>query len=210
MAVVAVKPALLVWAREHRGLTVAEAADKLSIDEADLGALESGQKPLNLTMFKRISDRYLSLVKRQTDYEIADVTKRNPTEMTLSPVPMTVGYDPIPAFNWSFEQLENVARGEPVDEKVDENLLIRFARIVPKENQTGTTGLWITYGDKRVDLNIEFKQRAEALASLLKITERRPEWMVGKSVGSVTGELLQVDDFDERHQFAIQPPDRSG
>ncbi len=58
MAVVAVKPALLVWAREHRGLSVAEAADKLSIDEADLGALESGQKPLNLTMFKRISDRF--------------------------------------------------------------------------------------------------------------------------------------------------------
>ena len=180
----------------HRGNVLAHAfLDRL---KAVLDAL--GQAERN----------YLSLVKRQTDYEIADVTKRNPTEMTLSPVPMTVGYDPIPAFNWSFEQLENVARGEPVDEKVDENLLIRFARIVPKENQTGTTGLWITYGDKRVDLNIEFKQRAEALASLLKITERRPEWMVGKSVGSVTGELLQVDDFDERHQFAIQPPDRSG
>ena len=149
---------------------------------------------------------YLSLPKRQTDYEIAEVAKRNPTEMTLAPVPTTLGYDPIPAFNWSFDQLENIARGEPVDEKVDENLLNRFAKTVPKEGHTGATGLWITYGDKRVDLNIEFRQRAESLASLLRIAEKRPEWMIGKSLGTVTGELLQVDDFDGRHQFAIQPP----
>ncbi|MCJ2069347.1 XRE family transcriptional regulator [Methylobacterium sp. J-030] len=57
MAVIAVKPALIVWAREHRGLTRSEAAVKLSIPEPDLLALEQGKKPLNLTQFKKISDR---------------------------------------------------------------------------------------------------------------------------------------------------------
>ena len=58
MAVIAVKPELLVWAREYRGLTLPEAAKKLSMSESDLAGLEGGSKPLTLTYFRRISGRY--------------------------------------------------------------------------------------------------------------------------------------------------------
>jgi Zn-dependent peptidase ImmA (M78 family)/transcriptional regulator with XRE-family HTH domain len=57
MAVMPVKTALLVWAREHRGLSVEEAADLLSMTPAELAALEGG-KPVNLTTFRKIAKRY--------------------------------------------------------------------------------------------------------------------------------------------------------
>lgn len=57
MAVIAVRPELIVWAREHRGLSLNEAAEKLSIEPAILSRLEAGEVPLNLTLYKRISDR---------------------------------------------------------------------------------------------------------------------------------------------------------
>ena len=55
MTVMPVAPDLIVWAREHRGLELHEAAELLGITAAELQQLEQGGKPLHLTMFRKIS-----------------------------------------------------------------------------------------------------------------------------------------------------------
>ena len=57
MTVMPVAPALLTWARKHRGLTLERAADLLGMAEAELEALENGA-PLLLTQFRKISAKY--------------------------------------------------------------------------------------------------------------------------------------------------------
>lgn len=57
MTDVPIRPELIVWAREHRGLGQAELAEKLSIPVEDVIAMESGDKVPNLTFFKRLSSR---------------------------------------------------------------------------------------------------------------------------------------------------------
>ncbi len=57
MTVIAVRPEMVTWAREYRGLDLASAAKKLAISTDDLSAIEQGQKPVNLTFFKNLSSR---------------------------------------------------------------------------------------------------------------------------------------------------------
>lgn len=58
MAVIAINPDLIRWAREYRGLDEAAAAKKLGIPTEDWMLYELGQKKLNLTIFKKLSDRF--------------------------------------------------------------------------------------------------------------------------------------------------------
>ena len=57
MTIMPVNPDLLVWAREHRGLGLDEAADKLGMTVTELDAFEKG-KPIHLGNFNKISDAY--------------------------------------------------------------------------------------------------------------------------------------------------------
>lgn len=57
MTDIPVRPELIVWARNHRGLTQEAAAEKLSVSVEELAALEAGEKTPNLTFFKRLSAR---------------------------------------------------------------------------------------------------------------------------------------------------------
>lgn len=148
---------------------------------------------------------FLGVPFRQTDYEITDVEKVNPTQITLHPVPTAKNYDPIIALDWSFSQIERIAKGEPVDEKVDERLATALAKVVPKEHSEGATAVWISLADVKLKFDAEFKFRSEAVAALRRATTRKDAWVTTKSNGSVVGELLQVDDMDGKSEFAIQP-----
>jgi Zn-dependent peptidase ImmA (M78 family) len=55
MTVMPVAPDLIIWAREHRGLEQHEAADLLGITAAELDQLEKGGKPLQLGLFRKLS-----------------------------------------------------------------------------------------------------------------------------------------------------------
>lgn len=57
MTQIAVKKELLTWAREFRGLSVEEAAERLSITAEEIRAFEGGA-PLNLTLFRRYAERF--------------------------------------------------------------------------------------------------------------------------------------------------------
>ena len=55
MTNVPIKPELVIWAREHRGLSQEELAEKLGLPLGDIEAIEAGNKVTNLTFFKRLS-----------------------------------------------------------------------------------------------------------------------------------------------------------
>jgi len=57
MTDIPIRPELIAWAREHRGLTKQEAADKLSMSFDEFSDLENGIKSPNLSFFKRLSSR---------------------------------------------------------------------------------------------------------------------------------------------------------
>lgn len=57
MTVLPVTPDLLIWAREHRGLELAEAAELLGRTANELASYENG-KPIHVGNFNKISDAY--------------------------------------------------------------------------------------------------------------------------------------------------------
>ncbi|WP_238255372.1 hypothetical protein [Methylorubrum podarium] len=148
---------------------------------------------------------YLGAQFRQTDYEIINAEKINPTQLTLSPVPTARNYDPAAALDWSFEQIERVASGAPVDDRVDEGLARAFAKIVPKEHHTGATAIWVSLDKTVINFDQSFRVRSEAIASMRKAMATKTQWATVTASGSVVGELLKVDDFDGKSEFAIKP-----
>lgn len=57
MTDVPIRPDLIIWAREHRGLSHEQFADKIGITVDEVFALERGDKQANLTIFRNISSR---------------------------------------------------------------------------------------------------------------------------------------------------------
>jgi Zn-dependent peptidase ImmA (M78 family) len=57
LALISVNPDVLKWARQERGLSRADAAQRLRIPEHELLGYESGSKP-SLSMLRRMSERY--------------------------------------------------------------------------------------------------------------------------------------------------------
>jgi hypothetical protein len=149
---------------------------------------------------------YIGKPARQTDYEVVGAGKVNPTFFTLHPVPKQINYDPIPAFEWTFEQIERVALGEEVDERVDAALVSTLAEIAKKQREDDYSRLWISIDEKTIAFDDQFRARAEALASRKTELETPPEWFSGVSYGSIVGDLRQVTDIDGEHGFVIIPP----
>jgi Zn-dependent peptidase ImmA (M78 family)/DNA-binding XRE family transcriptional regulator len=58
MVNVPVADGVLIWAREYRGLSQEEAAEKLDLALQELQALEAGETQPTLTLFERIATRY--------------------------------------------------------------------------------------------------------------------------------------------------------
>jgi hypothetical protein len=143
---------------------------------------------------------------RQTDYEITAANKVNPTYVTLHPVSRQASYDPIPAFDWTFEQIERVALGQEVDDRVDSVLAKTLSEIAEKGREDEYTRLWISVDEKVVNFDEQFRARSAAIAAKKADAERPPEWFSGASYGSIVGDLREVSDIDGGHHFVIVPP----
>lgn len=109
MTVVAVRPELIRWARDFRGMDVAAAAAKLGVAAADWVALENGQRQLNLTLFKRLSDRFRiprATLLRQRAPEIPAL----PADFrTLEGRPATLGFEARLAISYAHAIEQNIA-----------------------------------------------------------------------------------------------------
>jgi hypothetical protein len=143
---------------------------------------------------------------RQTEYEVVAATKVNPTKLTLHPVSKQANYDPIPAFEWTFEQIERVALGKEVDDRVDSILARTLAEIAEKKREDDYSRLWINIDDRTVDFDEQFRARSVAIAARKAEQEQPPAWFAGTSYGSVVGDLREVSDIDGEHHFVIIPP----
>ncbi|MFX6254389.1 hypothetical protein ABTF84_19695, partial [Acinetobacter baumannii] len=91
---------------------------------------------------------YLDAAQRQTEYEIVNAEKVNPTNLTFHPVPKRATYDPLPAFEWTLEQLERVETGGEIDERLDSSFAQTLAELAEKKREDDYSRLWISDGHR--------------------------------------------------------------
>ena len=107
MVVIAVNSDLITWAREYRGLTLEEAARKLSLSVEDMRAIEGGA-PVNLTLFRKISDRLRvprATLLRQTRPEAPPPPADFRTFVNRQP---TIGFETNLAISYAYTIEQNI------------------------------------------------------------------------------------------------------
>ena len=175
----------------HRGHVLAHAwLDKL---RAFVGVLSSMERD------------YLGAKSRQTEYEIVEAKKVNPTIIQIRPVPKKRNYDPRPAFVWSAQQFESVARFGEADQKLSAATVEAMSGLANEPTADAYKSFWINGQSAPVYFDDQFRAKAAALAAA-RITRERPfDWFEGTTYGSVVGELRFVDDIEGDHRIAIKP-----
>lgn len=159
-----------------------------------------------LTALAQAERRYSGRTHRQTDYEIVDASKVNPTNMTLRPVSKAMNYDPLPAFEWTFEQIERIALGGDVDKRIDEELASTLADVAKKDREDEYGRLWITREHGEIRFDEAFLFRSSLLAQSRRIETKPSRWFEGTSLGTVTGDLREVADLEGERRFILIPP----
>jgi len=154
----------------------------------------------------KLERAYIATSSRQTDFEIIDADKRNPTTLTLKPVPKAKSYDPVPALNWSLGQMDAVARGGDLDERVGSEIAFDLVKLATKESEYGYKAFWINGYAEAVRFDEQFHDHALRIARNRVAKEAPTRWRVGVSQGSVVGYLRRVDDLDAENEFVVVPP----
>lgn len=142
-----------------------------------------------LSVLGQADRRFSGLQQRQTDYEISGVNKTNPTQITLHPVPRQINYDPIRAFNWAIDQIDRIASGKRVDDRIDAVFAETLAEIAEKKKEEDYMRLWITQNGLSVTFDDTFRIRSHAIATQRREIQRQPKWFEGMAYGSVVGDL---------------------
>ena len=162
-----------------------------------------------IVVLNKLERTFVDSDKRQTDFEITDADKVNPTTITLKPVPRIKAYDPAPAFVWSMEQIRKVSDGLPPDERVRSNIANDLVELATQRNEYEYKKFWINGYTKAVEFDAKFLENAQRLAREKTILEHPTKWHTGVSFGSITGELKAIDDIEGDRQFIIIPPSGS-
>lgn len=142
---------------------------------------------------------------KKTDYEIVGADKRNPTTLTLKPVPRVRDYNPAPAVHWCIEQLEKIDRGSDPDQRVTSAILGEIAEMAAASKDEGHKAFWINGHTDPVRFDQAFHVKALGLAQRRAFAETSVVWFTGKSVGEVVGELKKVDDIDADNEVVLVP-----
>jgi hypothetical protein len=159
-----------------------------------------------LSALAQAERKYLDVSQRQTEYELVNAEKVNPTNFTFHPVSKRATYDPIPAFEWTLEQLERVEAGQDIDDRLDASFAQTLAELAEKKRDDDYSRLWLTDGQRTINLDARFKARSELIAAKKIDEETPPQWFEGASLGTVVGDLREVSDIEGEHQFVIIPP----
>lgn len=144
--------------------------------------------------------------QRQTDYEVVAASKASPTRLMLKPVAKAANYDPLPAFDWTFEQLENIARGTELDDRIDAAVAENLASLAEKRKEEDYSFLWLSRGGVDIVLDDSFRDNSLRLAAAKRAQRVEISWFEGASLGSVTGTLRQLGDLEGAYNFVIVPP----
>ena len=142
---------------------------------------------------------------KKTDFEIIDADKKNPTTLTLKPVPRIRDYNPAPAVYWSIAQLETIDRGEEPDQRIPSAVLGEIAEMAAASKDDGYKAFWINGHTDPVHFDQDFHVKALGLAQKRAFAETPVVWHTGKAIGEVIGELKKVDDFDADNEVILVP-----
>ena len=143
---------------------------------------------------------------RKTEYEIVNADKYNPTLLAIKPVPKVKGYDPYDAYDWSIDQFDAVAKGRPIDQRLDAQDLGTIAEIAAPPKDGAYKRFWFKSDDLTVIFDESYSEKAAEVARKLRDLNAPKRWHVGVSVGEITGELLAVTDTEGEREFVITPP----
>lgn len=159
-----------------------------------------------IVVLNKLERAFISSGVRQTDFEIIDADKVNPTFLALKPVPKVKAYDPTPALSWSLRQIEAVGEGREPDIRVNSEIAFDLVKLATHESEMGYKAFWINGAAEAVRFDESYQ------ANALKIARRRVEaeapnrWRTGTSQGSVIGKLQKVDDLEADNEFVVVPP----
>lgn len=159
-----------------------------------------------ILVLNKLERAYVQSSVRQTDFEIVDADKRNPTTLSLKPVPRAPAYNPAPALQWSLDQIETVGRGEEPDERVGAEIAADLVKLATRESEYGYKAFWINGHAQAVRFDEDYLANAQRVARQRVRKEAPNSWHVGASLGSIVGELKKVDDLDADNEFVIVPP----
>lgn len=143
--------------------------------------------------------------QRQTDYEIVAASKASPTRLELKPVAKAANYDPLPAFEWTFEQLERVAFGRDLDERIDATVAENLAILAEKRKDEDYSRLWLSRDGVEIILDEGFRDNSLKLAAARRERDLPVSWFEGEALGTVTGTLRQIGDLEGAYSFVITP-----
>lgn len=159
-----------------------------------------------IAVLNKLERAYLASPVRQTDFEIVDADKFNPTTLSLKPVPRAKAYDPEPTLVWSLGQIEAVGRGEEPDSRVNSEIAFDLVKLATKESDTGYRSFWINGNAEAVRFNEAYLENATKVARQRARLETPTRWRTGTAQGTVVGELKKVDDLEADNEFVILPP----
>jgi hypothetical protein len=157
-------------------------------------------------VLNKLERAYIDKDNRQTDFEIVDADKVNPTFLTLKPVPKVKSYDPTPAFQWSIKQIDLVSKGQEPDQRLDRDIADELVKLATKDNEYGYKDFWINGYAEAVKFDKDFLVHALKLSQNRAKQETPLTWHTGVSHGAVVGELKAIDDIEGGREFVIIPP----
>lgn len=159
-----------------------------------------------ILVLNKLERAFAGTAHRQTDFEIVDADKYNPTTLSLKPVPKVKSYDPIPAMGWSLSQIEAVGRGGELDARITSEIAFDLVKLATKASETGYKSFWINGHADPVRFDEEYRENAAQIAKKLARLESPTVWRVGTAEGAVVGELKKIDDLEAENEFVIVPP----
>jgi hypothetical protein len=135
------------------------------------------------------------------------LSKSSPAEAGLKAVPKVQNYSPAAFVKWSYEQIEAVRDGRPVDEAVTEDVAEKLEVFAKERTDFGYSIMWLTLDQTRaVKIDTHFYDNASKLRSE-RARESQPfNWLGGISKGVIKGQLLSVEDDTGQREFFIVPP----
>lgn len=159
-----------------------------------------------ILVLNKLERAFIATGTRQTDFEIIGADKRNPTTLTLKPVAKAKNYNPLPALEWSIEQIEAVSRGDMPDRRVRSDIANGLVKLATRQSEEAYTNFWINGHTAPVRFDADFLANATRIARQRALEDSPTQWHEGAAVGEIVGELKKVDDLDVDNEFVLVPP----
>lgn len=145
--------------------------------------------------------------KRQIELEIVDLSRNSPARVAMRARTRAPGFPTAEALSWTFDQLNRIYDGRPVDAAVPQSCIDTVVDLaaVRAMRLPELGAMRASYGAATIAIDDTLEARALAVRAE-RVADDRPPWRPGVSRGSLFGQLRGVMDFEGERQFFILPP----